>query len=431
VLPAGPSSEDVRSPYAMIGAPPTKANASVPDLAPFRGLRYTRGPDLSLVTAPPYDVIDPDDHAALEEADPHNSVRLILPRAEGGDDAYATAARTLREWRRDDVLRADDAPALYPYRMIAPRGDGGTHTTVGVIGALALPDDGHGGGVLPHERTLPKARSDRLSLLRATRANLDPIWALTLAVGLTELLEPFEVVESAVDAQGVRHEIGVVDDPERIAAIRALVVSADAVLADGHHRFETACNYRREASGDDRQGADAIMCLVVELDDAQLDVRPFHRIIEQPPADLRERLTGAFAVRDAGPVTPDTIAAVLREMADTAAMGLVDATGVAILDPKLEALEQALTDVPACLHGVDAARFDAAIRPHLDGAALRYKAGVRAVENIEADEAAVLLRGVDVDQIRAAAAERVLMPEKTTYFAPKPRTGMVMRSLDD
>ncbi len=401
----------------------------MPDLAPFRGLRYTRGSDLSQVTAPPYDVIDPDDHDALERADACNSVRLILPRAAGDRDAYATAAQTLADWRSSGTLRVDPEPSLYPYRMTAVRPDGTTHTTLGVIGALALPDDGETGGVLPHERTLPKARSDRLALLRATRANLDPIWVLTLAVGLTELLEPFEVLESAVDPQGVRHELGVIDDPDRIARLRQLVTGHDAVLADGHHRFETACAYRREAGGTTGDGH--IMCLVVELDDAQLDVRPFHRIIEHPPAGLRDRLGASFSVRDVGPVTPDTIEAALAEMDATGAMGLVDADGVAVLDPAVDALEAALVDVPRCLHEVDSARFDAAIRPHLDGATLQYKAGLRAVENLQAGQAAVLLRGVDVSDIRAAADQRVLMPEKTTYFAPKPRTGMVMRCLDD
>jgi uncharacterized protein (DUF1015 family) len=404
----------------------------VPDLVPFRGLRYTRGPDLSLVTAPPYDVIDPDDHDALERADGHNAVRLILPRATDGDDPYALAATTLNSWRAAGVVQPDPVPALYPYRMIAPRADGPEHTTLGVIGALALPPPDTSpaaAGVLPHERTLPKARSDRLSLLRATRANLDPIWVLTLAVGLTELLEPFDVVEWAEDPQGVRHEIGVIDDPERIAALRTLLADRDVVLADGHHRFETACTYRHNDG--DTKGASEIMCLVVELDDAQLDVRPFHRIIEGPPRDLRERLADTFAVRDAGPLTPDAIAAVLQEMDATGAMGLADDAGLAVLDAKVEVLEDALAGSPACLHGVDSARFDATIRPHLGDAPLRYKSGTRAVEMLADDEAAVLLRGVEVDQIRAAADERVLMPEKTTYFAPKPRTGMVMRCLDD
>jgi len=437
----------------MIGELPTKAIASVPDLAPFRGLRYTRGPDLSGVAAPPYDVIDPDDQVALERADEQNAVRLILPRGTDAADPYETAAATLASWRADGVVRPDPQPALYPYRMIAPRIDGSAHTTVGVIGALALPGDGDDaatGGVLPHERTLPKARSDRLALLRATRANLDPIWVLSLAVGLTELVEPFDVAESAVDAQGVRHELGIIDDPERISTLRALLVDHDAVLADGHHRFETACNYRKEVAagrlgrpgGGDRgrkvsrggggtTGTDAIMCLVVELDDAQLDVRPFHRIIERPPSDLRERLSSTFAVRDAGPLTPDTIAAVLDEMAATGAMGLADTDGVAVLDAKVDALDDALAGTPRCLHEVDAARFDAAVRPHLGDAPLRYRADSRAVELLGDGEAAVLLRGVEVGQIRAAADERVLMPEKTTYFAPKPRTGMVMRCLDD
>jgi uncharacterized protein (DUF1015 family) len=173
------------------------------------------------------------------------------------------------------------------------------------------------------------------------------------------------------------------------------------------------------------------MCLVVELDDAQLDVRPFHRIVEGPPADLRARLSDTFAIRDAGPATPEVVATVLAEMTATGAMGLVDGNGAAVLDPKADVLEDALVGTAACLHAVDSARFDAAIRPHLGDAPLRYRAGVRAIENLADDEAAVLLRGVEVEQIRAAADQRVLMPEKTTYFAPKPRTGMVFRCLDD
>jgi len=402
----------------------------VPDLAPFRGLRYTRGPDLSRVTAPPYDVIDPAEHEELEASDEHNAVRLILPRPSEHGDPYENAAATLAAWRRKGVLRCDAEPSYYAYRMVASVDDGRVHTTVGVIGALAIPDgDPAAAGILPHERTLPKARSDRLALLRATRANLDPIWGLSLADGLTELLKTFEPVAYAIDAQGVRHEIGILTDARATSRLRELVRAHDLVLADGHHRFETACNYRRETS--DRPGCGGIMCFVVELDDTQLDVRPFHRIVEQAPADLRERLAGSFAVRDAGPVTRETVTAVLHEMDATGAMGLVDHIGVAILDPKLEALEDALADEPDCLHAVDAARFDAAVRPHLDGAPLHYRGGIDAVLDLGPSAAAVLLRGVAVEQIRAAADERVLMPEKTTYFAPKPRTGMVFRCFDD
>ena len=191
---------------------PDESDASVPDLAPFRGLRYTTGSDLTAVTAPPYDVIDADERAALLASDPNNSVRLILPDDSSGDP-YEGAATTLAKWRADGVLEVDPVPMLYAYRMEAPRPAGGTHRTVGVIGALALPGQVVPGealadDVLPHERTLPKAKSDRLALLRATRANFDPIWGLTLSTGLTELVAvygyagevlraPFNAVSSA------------------------------------------------------------------------------------------------------------------------------------------------------------------------------------------------------------------------------------------
>ena len=155
-------------------------NTPLPNLFPFRGLRYRGGPDLSAVTAPPYDVIDEADHVLLEQTDPHNAVRLILPRAAGGRDAYECAAAALAEWRGDGTLVLDDEPTLYWYRMSWTEPDGAARATQGVIGALELPEQAGAGDVLPHERTLPKARSDRLALLRATRANFDPIWGLSL-----------------------------------------------------------------------------------------------------------------------------------------------------------------------------------------------------------------------------------------------------------
>ena len=235
------------------------------------------------------------------------------------------------------MLDVDPVPMLYAYRMEAPRPAGGTHRTIGVIGALALPGPGVPGeaaadDVLPHERTLPKAKSDRLALLRATRANFDPIWGLTLSTGLTELVAETAAVAAAVDATGVRHELGLISEPDRIEAIRSLVRAQAVVLADGHHRFETACTYHVESPD---EGAGAILCLVVELDDAQLDVRPFHRLVSGAPEDLRARLIedGALPVHGRGAVTPAGLAALIDEMGATGSLGLVDQEGLAMLGP--------------------------------------------------------------------------------------------------
>jgi uncharacterized protein (DUF1015 family) len=399
----------------------------VPRFLPFPGIRY-RDHDITAVSAPPYDVIEPEARAALEARDPHNAVRLILP------DTYDAAASALSQWRDDGTLRTDDAPSYSIYRMEFTGDDGIPQRTTGVLGALALDDDGS--GVMPHERTLPKAKTDRLELLRATRANLDPIWGLSLAGGLSGLLEPDPVPPDtiAVDEDGFHHSLWRVDDPERIAAISAAVGAELVVLADGHHRFETAGNYRRErrAAGLDDPGADAIMTLIVELAPNQLCVRAIHRLLSGVgDVDLRAALSGPFFVHAAGPNVPEAVAALEVAMRDGGSLGLVDREGLALLMPTAE-LEERMAAFPIELRDVDSARFDAGVLPAVPGVSLAYRNDARTVaaqvEKGSAD-AAVLLRPVDVHTIRLAAAADLRMPEKTTFFAPKPRTGMVFRSL--
>ena len=397
----------------------------MPDFLPFPALRYastTSGTDLSRVCAPPYDVIEPDQRSALLAADPHNAVRLILP------DSYRDAAEMLARWQSDGTLVADDEPTFSIYRMHFTD-HGSPRTTTGVIGALALDAD----GVLPHERTLPKAKSDRLALLRATRANLDPIWGLSLAAGLSGLVEPAgEPHAFGYDREGVRHECWRISDPAHLDAIREAVSHAALVLADGHHRFETACSYREECPPDDT-GAAAIMMFVVELTPEQLCVRAIHRMItELVSPRVRDALGSVFVVRDAGPNDASGVAALESAMLREHGLGLVDTEGLALLLPKPE-LEQRMAELPALLRDVDAARFDAGVLPAITGASLTYRddaATVAAEVSKGNAQAAVLLRPVDVDTIRAAAAARLRMPEKTTFFSPKPRTGMVFRSLD-
>lgn len=404
----------------------------MPDLLPFRGVRYPDAAALDAVVAPPYDVIDDHERIAFEQRDPHNSVRLILPQASGTADAYEAAAATLATWRAEGVLVTESSPALYAYAMSTPADASRPLRTLGVLGAMELPDRPGEGDVLPHERTLPKARSDRLALLRATRANLDPIWALSLSEGLTAMLEPVARPHVAVDDEGVRHELGVIDDPATIDAIRSCVARTPAVLADGHHRFETACNYRRESKG--TPGVDGIMTLVVELAEEQLAVHPIHRLVRGAPAGLREAVSPTCEVAPLGPNTADGVDALLAAMQADGVMGLVDRDGLATLRPLPDRIGAELGDLPTCLHGVDAARFDVAVRPALGDATLAYRDDahdVAAMVRAGDGDAAILLRGVTVTDIRAAADAGVRMPEKTTFFAPKPRTGMVFRLLDE
>ena len=407
------------------------------DFSPFAGVRY-RAPsaELAAIVAPPYDVIDEDQRAALEAADEHNAVRLILPRDEVDEgDRYARAAETFARWRATGVLAADPAPRFYGYRMEFTDPHGARRHTRGVLGALSLPEPGDD-DVLPHERTLAKAKSDRLALLRAMRVNVDPIWGLTLGSGLAELLEDATPLAACVDSDGVHHEIAAVDDPEAIAAIRRVVGGSPVVLADGHHRFETALTYRDElrSSGVPPAGAAAIMTFVVELADDELCIEPIHRLLDAPSGtDLRAVLADAFEVRAAGANTPDGVDALEGAMRDRHGLGLVDDRGLALAIPHADARTAALAGEHPAVAATDTAVIEALVVPRLPDATWQYRHdahGVAALVDKRVATAAILCSPVSVALTRAAAVDRVRMPQKTTFFWPKPRTGMVFRTLD-
>ena len=265
----------------------------MPRFEPFRGIRYdVHHLDPARVTAPPYDVISPDEREALLEEAPQNVVRIDLPLPDPTDpmsDPYATAAALFRMWRHENLLVDDDEPSFTVYRMEAPDEDGVVRHTTGVIGAMELSRPGEG-GILPHEFTTPKAKSDRLDLLRSTVANLSPVWGLSPAAGLTELLECDDRPLAHFEADGVVHTVWRISDPARVEAIAAAISAEPIVIADGHHRYETSLAYRDERRADSPDGtaggAEAVMCFVVELVDDELSVGPIHRLLSGLPDDL-------------------------------------------------------------------------------------------------------------------------------------------------
>lgn len=370
----------------------------MPRFEPFRGLRYAAGPDLSELTCPPYDVIDAAERARLASQDPRNAVHLEMPV---GDDAYSRAAETFTGWRaRGEIV--EDEPCLYAYRMSPP----GSTPTFGYLGALGVTDED---GLLPHERTTPKAKSDRLDLLRATRVNTSPIWALSLAEGLSKIFTPDdEPLARAIDKAGVAHEMWRVPHaPAR--QISAAVSAAPAAVADGHHRWETSRNYLAELS--EAGGADRILALVVELAPEQLEVRPIHRLIGSLPdgVELSTALTPWFedVPADEAEVT------LLTDNREAGLRALPASRSAATLDADAERMQVAL----------DALGITDVIYPH-DPSTVREEVGAGRAA------AGLLLRPVTVEVIAAAARAGKRFPPKTTFFWPKPLTGFVYRSLD-
>ncbi len=410
----------------------------MPEFQPFRGLRYDEAIDMNATCAPPYDVIGEDERASLAGQTPYNVVNIDLPiaSADGDDeDPYARSARLLHEWQEEKVLVTDDDPSFYIYRMGFHDEQGKARQTTGVIGALTLSpaSEGH---ILPHEQTTPKAKSDRLDLLRSTHANLSPIWGLSLAEGLTELCEvPGPPVARATDANGVHHRLWKVTSSGVLDAISQAVASTPIVLADGHHRFETSLAYRderRAANNGASGGYDATMALVIELTESQLSVQAIHRLFTDIPDPLKapEALVAAlepyFEPFDSGPSAPELLA----HMNDAGALAMLFPNGHSwLLRPRPDAFPKDTPDL-------DSARLQFVASKVFPDAEVTYQHGIEHIlgrlnKPSEGFDVGVLLRPVGVAQIAKCAHGGDRMPPKSTYFHPKPMTGMVFRLLGD
>lgn len=394
----------------------------MPRFEPFIGIRYdTTSLDPALVTAPPYDVISPSDRVSLIANAPANVVRIDLPI--DGDDPYGDAAQLFSQWRDEGVFVDDSEPSFTVYRMEAPDENGISRHTTGVIGAMELTRPGEG-DILPHEFTTPKAKSDRLDLLRSTRSNLSAVWGLSPATGLTALLDTTDAPLCRFDSDGVTHTVWRITDPARINAIRSAIGSAPIVIADGHHRYETSLAYRDERRDADGDGgpANAVMTFVVELVEDELDVGPIHRLISGLPDDVD--LLAAFDPFFESELFPSSDQPTVRELQELGGLALVTSHGAWLLRPRQTTI--------AATRDLDSSRLDLALAA-LPDHSLVYQHGVdhiHAAVRSGAAQAGVLLRPVRVDQIIEIAEGGEKMPPKSTFFAPKPRTGVVFRSID-
>jgi uncharacterized protein (DUF1015 family) len=393
----------------------------VPRFEPFCALRYASSITLDTAAAPPYDVLSAADVQALMHRDAHNIVRVDVPGPDDDALRYEHAAATLRAWLEDGTMVRDAAPTFTLYRMQFVTEDGTERTTVGVMGALEVVDEG-AGGVLPHERTTPKAKTDRLDLTRSTEANLSPVWGLSLSVGLTDLLrEPAEVVGRCIDEQGVVHTVERVTDAARIDAISAAVGAHAVLIADGHHRYAISRTYRDERRETDGSGPwDLTLAYVGELVDSQLSIDAIHRLYSAVSYEaLVATLSRSFRLSPAGAID----ASVTPSMIEREALCLVAADGTGTW---LEPLDEAFTNV----RSLDGAWLEHALAD-LD-CDVSYQHGVANVVELVrggAVTAGILIRPTGIAEIRRTATEGLLMPPKSTFFTPKLRTGLVVRPL--
>ena len=383
-------------------------------MSPFDGLLYdpARVGDLAAVTAPPYDVILPHEQDALHGASPYNIARVDLGAETGGDpyDKYMHAAGLLRRWRQDRVLVQAGVHSVYPYEMrFIYRG--AERRVRGVFLEVAL--EPWGEGVLPHERTTAAPVEDRLRLVRATRADLSPIYAVVPGPSEPQsaLLDRTDRPpdRELIDDEGTAHRLWVERPDETLIAWyrdRRLLV------ADGHHRYQTALAHQAEMHPAHGPGPwDAVMMLVVDAATEEPPVLPIHRLLRVDPLP---RLPGT-RVHDLSEVLYELagdemrFGAVLREQG-----ALVHLVGRLDGDPPtVRALHESVLDP---MPGVRDLRFT----PDAAGAEASVRTG-------DAD-LALLLPPARVEHVRAVVERGDRLPQKSTYFWPKPRTGMVIRT---
>jgi uncharacterized protein (DUF1015 family) len=415
------------------------------EIQPFRALRYDphRTGGLQDVVSPPYDVIDDRQRAALEARSPYSVVRIDLPQ--GGEDRYDRAAQLLGEWQSEGVVVLDEAPALWTLAQDYVGPDGERRTRQGVFARVRVEEYGPG-RIRPHERTHPGPREDRLRLTRATRANLSPIFSL--------YSDPGGIARDALDRaggdtpwaltsddDGTVNRLGRVDDPAAIAAVQEVVGGTELLIADGHHRYETARVYAEEIGGEGPHRY-VLMCLVA-LQDPGLTVFPTHRLVRGLRPDQHEALADALRLDFEIESLADT-AGLAPASGDSVRIGYIDAHFrrpymLTLRDPAIA--DRALPDRAAPYRRLDTAVLEALILKgalgmsdddvdHLNGLGYARNAA-QALALVESGEfdAAFFMAPTPVERVQAVAAAGESLPPKSTYFFPKVPTGLLFNPL--
>ncbi|MGI8427503.1 MAG: DUF1015 family protein [Actinomycetota bacterium] len=390
----------------------------MPNIAPFQAIHYPWDADFDELTAPPYDVISPTEAEGLRTSDDHNVIRVSV----GGDYSnesqakYDQAALSLRQWLGSGVLVKDDDALFYAYSM-EYQVEAEMRTTAGLLAALTLEPFGTG-GIHPHERTIPGPIKDRFELMKTTKANLEPLWffASSRLDGFGALME--STLEAPPLAQvskaGVRHRIWALQ-PDKVADVAAGAGETPFVIADGHHRYETALAYRELMRQESGPGPwDETLALIVDPVDFPPLLAPIHRIVTEMDTQSLMSLAASQGI-ELAPFEGD-LPALVAEVTQRGPGHI----GVAAQDASW---------VMAAQGDLDTTFLNDKILEPL-GAEVTYEhdAGEIAA-TVNAGSEAFILAAAPIDLVAKKAEAGDRMPPKTTLFWPKPRTGFVMRDL--
>ncbi|MCA9799808.1 MAG: DUF1015 domain-containing protein [Cyanobacteria bacterium HKST-UBA04] len=408
---------------------------------PFQGLRYNPAQLSSLadVVAPPYDVISPEQQQALYDKSPYNVVRLILGQTTDEDSdtnsVYTRARDFLEAWRSSGVLAQDETPAFYGYNQSWPDG-GKTVTRTGFIGRLQV-EPFETGQVLPHEWTLGGPKADRLALMKTTGAILSPIFCLYDDPAKQIDYTPGPNAVNLTDAEGTKHTFWPITDPGQVALIQQVLESQSVLIADGHHRYETALahsQWRREQDGTTETAAgsnpyDYTLSFFTNMADEGLRVYPTHRVFKSHPDGWHAgKLVNAFHKHFEPEDDPDQVLLWLQTPRQPKqGFRLKDHAAIDGVHEVLRQLDVAYLDQLLFVEELGQSANDLKAAGHL--AFIRDEAEVHRLLISNPDTVVFWVHAPDVQAVKDICSKSkdtgIRMPQKSTYFYPKLLSGLV------
>jgi uncharacterized protein (DUF1015 family) len=417
------------------------------DVQPLRTLRYDLSAvgSLDAVAAPPYDVIDAGLRAELAARSPFNVVEVDLPEANGGDP-YLHAQTTMEAWLQQGIVTREREPAMWAMTQDYTGPDGNSYTRHGFFCRVRVEDYGPG-RIRPHERTQPGPKEDRLRLTRATRANLSPIFSLfpdadgeawSALEPLTADGEPYATV---TDADGTLNRLWRVADPATIERVQSILADRELLIADGHHRYETARVYEQEVGGEGEHSY--VLMFLCSLQDSGLTIFPTHRLLTGLNPDRRAALRTAIETQfEVSEIDADALEPAPGDRVEFGYIDSADKRPLRLTLKTQAAADEALAGRSDAYRHLDTAVLEALILKGALGMSeddVANKRGLAyskdfadargAVESGRAD-AAFFMRATPVEQVRAVAEAGESMPPKSTFFYPKIPTGLVFNPLD-
>ena len=420
------------------------------EIKPFCALRYTaKAGDISALTCPPYDIISEEERRAFLAENPNNVIRLELPK---GEDPYGEAGQTLHDWESDGILRQDSDPGFYIYEEEFTA-YGETKKIKGFVCRVKL-EEFSAGVILPHEETLSKAKEDRFNLMKSTFCNFSQIYSLYMDEE-HKTLSRIDALSSGKPRYefsdgAVTHRMWLVNDPEVIKAISADFADRKLYIADGHHRYETALNFRRwcREQGYEGEDPDYVMMMLVDMEHDGLVVFPTHRLIRGlsnfSEAELLKGCEAYFDISEQpalSGIESELNGLYQQGKKAFAYYGGGESWKLLVLKDE-SAMAEILPDKSAAYRGLDVSVLHSLILERVLGIDkenmakqinLTYTRSLEeAVSSVKsgASQCAFLLNPTRVTEIRDVAAAGEKMPQKSTYFYPKLITGLVMNQID-